>query len=108
MSKLTELGIIWIEESEQYVADKTLYKTADEFLGAVIAHIKPLVDNFSEEECGWCVVPEFGKFLPRVCTQWMVHRINSEWHDSPFWELIEEPGNGHRPVWFVDFAERLY
>lgn len=107
MGKLAEEGIIWISESEIYIADKSLYKTANEFLDAVIAHIKPQVDNYSEEECGWYVVPSFEEYLPRVCTSWMVHRINSEWHDSPFWELIEESGRGHREVWLIDFEVPL-
>lgn len=105
MGTLKEAGIIWIDESETYVADKTLFETAEAFLGAVISHIKHLVDNYSEEECGWYVVPSLEKFLPRVCTSWMVHRINSEWHDSPFWELIEESGRGHRPIWLIDFED---
>jgi len=104
MNKLAERGILWIDESEIYVADKSLFKTAEEFLGAVIAHIKSLVDSCSEEECGWCVVPSLEEFLPRVCSSWMIHRINSEWHDSPFWELIEEPGRGHREVWYINFG----
>lgn len=103
MSKLATEGIIWISESEIYVADKSLYETATEFLEAVLEHIKVLVDNYSENECGWCVVPSFEGYLPKVTKAWMVHRINSEWHDAPFWELIEEAGWGHREVWCIDF-----
>jgi hypothetical protein len=106
MTKLVELDILWIDESEIYVADKSLYETADKFLQAVISHIQQLIDDFSYEECGWFIAPEFDKYLPRVCTQWMVHRINSRWHDSPFWELTDEPGKGHREVWYIDFSNR--
>ena len=106
MTTLRAIGILWIDESEIYVADKSLYKTAEEFLGAVISHIKHLVDSYSEEECGWFVVPSLEKFLPKVCISWMVHRINSEWHGSPFWELIEESGRGHREVWYINFENR--
>lgn len=108
MGKLAELGILWIGESEEYVADKSLYRTREEFLQAVIDHIRQLVDDFSEEECGWCVVPSFSDYIHRVGTVWMVHRINSEWHDCPFWELSYEPGRGHREVWHIDFSRRYH
>lgn len=103
MSKIATEGIIWLNDSEIYVAAKSLYDSADEFLKVVISHIRELVDSYSEEECGWCIVPEFGKYINRVTTSWMVHRINSEWHDAPSWENIKEPGRGHVPVWYIDF-----
>lgn len=104
MSKLAEVGIIWLDESEVYVAAKELFATAEDFLKSVLSHIKNLVDSYSEEECGWFEVPEFEKYINLVGTSWMVHRINSEWHDAPFWENIEEPGRGHKPVWYIDFG----
>lgn len=105
MPKLAEAGLIWISDSEIYVADKSLYSTPVDFLRAVLAHIKKLIDDYSETECGWCRMPEFNKYLIRVTISYMIHRINSEWHDSPFWELIEEPGRGHREVWLIDFGD---
>lgn len=100
MSKLAERGIIWIGDSEIYVADKSLYANASDFLKAVIEHIKGLT---MDDECGWCVIPEFDKTLPHVTTNYMVHRVNSDWHDAPFWELADESGRGHREVWCIDF-----
>lgn len=105
MGTLKEAGIIWIDDSETYVADKTLFETAEAFFKAVMAHIKRLLDSYSEEECGWCKMPDYDKYLPGVTMSYMVHRVNSEWHDSPFWELIEESGRGHRPVWLIDFED---
>ena len=89
MSKLAAEGIIWLDDSEAYVAAKELFATAKEFLTGVISHIKELVENYSEEECGWCKVPEFEKYINRVKTSWMVHRINGDWHCVPFWENVE-------------------
>ena len=105
MSKLAEIGIMWLADSEIYVADKKLFSTSRDFLGSVLSRIKELVEISSEEELGWWIVPEFEKYINRVKTSWMVHRINSEWHDSPFWEHIEEPGRGHVLVWYIDFYD---
>ena len=103
MGKLAEKGIIWIGDSSVYVADLRLFASADDFLGAVLTHIKKLVDSFSEEECGWCEIPRFDKYINRVTKSWMVHRVNCEWYDAPFWENVDEPGRGHVGVWFIDF-----
>jgi hypothetical protein len=105
MSKLAEIGILWLDDSQIYVADKKLFDSADNFLKAVFAHIKSLIDNYSENECGWCKMPNFNKYINRVTTSWVVHRINSDWHDKPFWENVEESGQGHVPVWYIDFEE---
>ena len=107
MNKLAEQEIIWLSDSEVYVADKKLFATANDFLEAVLAHIKQLKNDFSEQECGWFEVPSFGEYIGRVTTSWMVHRINSEWHDAPFWENVEESGRGHIPVWYVDFELKI-
>lgn len=107
MGKLAEAGIIYIDDSAIYVADKSLYQSATEFLRAVIGHVQSLIDSGSEAEAGWFDTPTFEEELLKVCTQWMVHRVNSEWHEAPFWELCEEPGRGHRPVWYIDFEEEL-
>jgi len=104
MSRLSEEGVVWLDDSSIYVAAKELFATAEEFLTDVLSHIKELVEDYSEEECGWCKVPEFGEYINRVTTSWMVYRVNSEWHYAPFWEHVEEPGRGHKPVWYIDFA----
>ena len=105
MSVLTGAGIIGLEDTAIYVAAKELFPTAEEFLIGVLSHIEELVTNYSQGECGWFVVPKFAKHINRVSISWMVHRINSEWHDAPFWEHIEEPGRGHKPVWYIDFED---
>ena len=107
MGKLAQEGIIWIGESEIYVADKSLFTSAEEFLKAVLAHIQDMIDRRGEAECGWRALPTFDDYLPLVHTSWMVHRIASDWHKAPFWELIEETGRGHREVWCVDFGMSL-
>ncbi len=106
MSKLAELGIIWITDSEIYVADKRLYPSASDFLRDVIAHIQELIDSHSEYECGWFEAPS-EECLNHVTRAWMVHRINCEWHENPVWELMEEPGRGHVPVWSIDFEQTV-
>ncbi len=108
MSKLAKEGIIWIQDSEIYCADKTLYKDAGEFLRAVIAHIQKHVDDvgMQEWECGWFETPKYEAYISRVGSQWMVHRINSDYHEPPFWELADSSGRGHRIVWLIDFMDR--
>ena len=101
MNKLAEKGIMWIDESSIYVADKVLYENAADFLNAVIKHIKNLVDTNSEDEAGWCEAPEFSKYARRVYKNWMRHIINNPDYE---WELCDVPGKGHREVWCIDFG----
>lgn len=101
--KLAKLGIIWIQDSQIYVADKSLYKTGAEFLEAVIAHIQESVRFGNEEECGWFIVPSFAEYQHKVGKSWMTHRINTEF----LWELKGEPGRGHREVWYIDFEKEV-
>jgi hypothetical protein len=96
-------GVIWLDDSSTYVGRKSLYRTPEEFLHSVLAHIEKLVEARSEQEAGWWKVPEYGSYISLVESSWMVHRVNSDWHDAPFWENIEEPGRGHVPVWLIDF-----
>ncbi len=107
MSKLADLGILWIEDSEIYVASKELFPDHESFLHAVIAHIKALMDSCPEAECGWCELPSFEHYINQVTTSWMVHRVNYATRNSPFWELIEKPGKGHKLVWYVDFETEM-
>jgi hypothetical protein len=106
MAKLRDEGIIWIDDSEIYVAAKSLFVTGEEFLRAVIAHISGLVAAHSEDEAGWWIVPNYDEYKNKVTTSHMVHRINSDWHDNPFWELCDEPEHGATEVWFIDFGWR--
>jgi len=103
MSKLAEEGIMWLDDSEAYVADMRLFATAEDFLRAILEHIHQLIDDFSEQECGWYKAPRLKEYITKVRKSWMVHRVNSEWHGAPFWENVDEPGCGHVLVWFIDF-----
>jgi len=100
-------GICWLDDSSTYIARKSSFTTPEEFLQGVLAHIAMHVAAHSEQEAGWYDVPEFDSYIPFVETSWMVHRVNSEWHDAPFWENIEEPGRGHVPVWLIDFEKDI-
>lgn len=102
MTKLREKGIFWIDDSEMYVADISLFANASDFLHAVISHIKAQVDSHSEQECGWFLVPDFDKYIKHVGTSWMVHRLNYLWD----WEMQDEKGRGNRQVWMIDFDSR--
>jgi len=106
MSKIGEQGIIWIEDSEIYVAAKELFASKEEFLKNVISHISELVNSYSEDECGWCTVPQYESYISKVTTSWMVHRVASSRYDAPFWELVEQPGPGHTVVWYIDFESK--
>ena len=100
--KLKDKGIIWIDDSSMYVADKSLFPDAAAFLEAVSLHIHDLMtgDNW-EAECGWCVEPTLDRHLAYVTTAYMVHRLNMEYE----WWMEEEPGPGHRAVWCIDFEK---
>lgn len=98
--KLKELGVLWIDESEIYVADIGLFSSAADFLKAVIAHIQVLIDGGVDYEAGWFDAPNFEENLPRVTNQcWMAHRLNHDYE----WEMQTEPGPGNRKVWVIDF-----
>ena len=103
VTKLAEKNIIWLDESQIYVADKELYDNPEKFLRTVFEHIQVMLNTpyGSEFECGWCRMPEWDKYLPRVNTGYMVHRINSEYD----WWFEYEPGTGRRKVWMIDFAD---
>jgi hypothetical protein len=100
-------GIIWLDDSSTYVGRKSIFPTPRLFLHTVLAHIEKLVATSSEQEAGWYKVPEFDSYIPLVETSWMVHRLNSNWHDAPFWENVEEPGRGHVEVWLIDFERDI-
>ncbi len=100
--KLAEIGILWIEDSEMYIADYSLYKTAAEFLRDVLNHIyNTASDNC---ECGWFENPKFEDYLPFVTTTFMAHRLG-QGDESLKWWMQEEKGRGNRKVWCIDFDQ---
>ena len=119
--KLAKEGIIWLDDSSTYVADKSLYTSPEAFLQAVIDHIADLLKDPKrrEWEAGWYEVPEFGKYINQVSTSWMVHRVGrrNHWLTQPgtpsergrgnWWENLDEPERGCTPVWIIDFSEDI-
>lgn len=100
-------GIIWFDDSSTYVGRKSMFSTPELFLHSVLAQIGKQMAAHSEQPPGWYKVPKFGSYIPFVETSWMVHRVNSDWHNAPFWENIEEPGRGHVAVWLIDFEKDI-
>lgn len=102
MSKLTG-EILWFDDSSAYGAKKSFYPTPDTFVTALRKHISRSISRHEETECGWYVMPDVK--IEQVKTAWLVHRIQSYDSDTPCWELVEEPGRGHVPIWYLDFEE---
>ena len=101
--KFREKGIVWIDDSSIYVADKSLFKDERKFLNAVLEHIKEVVkDPHGDEiEAGWWSVPEFERYIGVVTTSYMRHNLEGI---TPQWVLEDECITGHFPVWYVDFG----
>ena len=100
--KLKDYGIMWVQDSEVYVADKCLYNSAEEFLKSTLSHIHELIENHSEAECGWFIEPIYSEYLPRVTTAYMRHAFPLD--DEPEWWMEYEAGKGRRKVWCIDFS----
>ena len=99
--KLKDMGVVWIEDSMMYVADKSLFNTPSAFLHAVLEHIYGL-DR--ESECGWFKYPLYDEYINKVNTSFMAHRLGLA--DEPGWWMQDEAGRGNRPIWCIDFSRR--
>ena len=100
--KLKDMGVIWIEDSEMYVADKSLFNIPEAFLHAVLEHITSLG---RDDECGWFEYPKYDEYISKVTTSFMAHRLGFG-QDEPEWWIQDSAGRGNRPVWCIDFERR--
>ena len=100
--KLKDMGIVWIEDSEMYVADKSLYNSPEAFLHAVL---KYTYDLEADDEHGWYEYPKYDEYISKVTTSFMAHRLGCD-PDEPEWWMQDSAGRGNRPVWCIDFERK--
>lgn len=90
-------------DGEQYVAVKSLFKTAEDFANHAIGEYDILYDSPMSRET------ILNLTTPKVITGYMIHRVTpcpeDDGFDGDWWEYSPTGGKGYSPVWSLNLDD---
>ena len=102
MNKLAKAGVMHFGiDCDMYVAAKSLFETAEEFLSRA-------VDEDAGDEFAKSREEAMTLLRPFVKEGYVVYRCTPHPSDADleeWWEFTKSSGRGHSPAWYVDMEE---